>query len=94
MLIMGVYPTVIMTMTKQFYITVSNGNIESIAIMGTPEFDHYVRSYVLNPSLLSKDELEMFVGSLAVMGLLEYYTPSNDYGILYIKYDTVYDIGS
>lgn len=81
-------------MSKEFYITISIGYLESIAVMGTPEFDHCVKTYVLNPTLLSKDELEMFVGSLAVMGLLEYYTPSNDYGFSYTKYDTVYDNGS
>ena len=78
-------------LTKQFYITISTGNIESIAVMGTAEFDHCVRTHVLNPTLLSKDELELFVGSLAVLGLLENYTPSNHYGFAYIKYDTVYD---
>lgn len=78
-------------MTKQFYITRTIGNIESIAVMGTPEFEHCVRTYVLNPTLLSKDEVEMFTGSLAVMGLLENYTSSSDYNSVYIKYDTVYD---
>lgn len=78
-------------MTKQFYITISIGNIESISVMGTPEFDHCVRTYVLNPTLLSKDELELFTGSLAVMGLLENYTSGSDYNFAYIKYDTVYD---
>lgn len=78
-------------MTKQFYITISIGNIESIAVMGTPEFDHRVRTYVLNPTLLSKDELELFIGSLVVIGLLEDYTSSSDYNFAYIKYDTVHD---
>lgn len=80
--------------SKEIYITVSIGYLESIVVMGTPEFDHCVRTRVLNPSLLSKDEVELFIGSLAVMGLLENYTPSNDYNFAYIKYDTVYDNSS
>lgn len=78
-------------LTKQFYITITLGNIESIVVIGTPEFDHCVRNCVLNPSLLSKDELDSFVGALAVMGLLKYYAPSNDYGIYHINYGSIID---
>lgn len=74
------------TMTKQFYISITVGVLEEIAVMGTDKFEQYVRAYVLNPTLLSESELELFTGTLAALGLLEYYIPSNMYGFAYIKY--------
>lgn len=79
-------------MTKQFYVSISLGELEVTAILGTTDFEQCVRSYVLNPSLLSESELELFTGTLAVMGLLENYIPTIGYGFAYIKYGYV-DVG-
>lgn len=76
-------------LTKQFYITVFIGDLIDTAVMGTAKFEQYVKDYVLNPTLLSESELELFTGTLAALGLLEYYIPSNMYGFAYIKYDVI-----
>lgn len=76
-------------MTKQFYISIKVGVLETTVGIGTDEFEYCVRSYVLNPTLLSESELELFTGTLAVMGLLEYYVSSREFSHVYVKYGNV-----
>lgn len=77
-------------MTKQFYISITIGELEDTAVIGTAKFEQYVRSLVLNPSLLSESELELFIGTLIVLNLLQYYAFSERDSHLYIKYDDEY----
>ena len=77
-------------MTKQFYISITIGDLEDTAVMGTDKSAQYIKSFVLNTSLLSESELELFIGTLAVQGLLSYYRCSlTDHGCIYIKYDDI-----
>lgn len=76
-------------MTKQFYTIVTVGNIEITTVLGTDEFEQCVKNNVLNPTLLSASELELFIGTLAVHGLLEYYVSSSEYNFVYIRYGNV-----
>lgn len=79
-------------MTKQFYISVSIGNtVFEPVIAGTAKFEYYIRYHVLSTTLLSDSELELFIGTLAVLGLLEYYVPSSDYGNACVMYGDVSD---
>ena len=76
-------------MTKQFYISITLGDLEVTAVMGTDRFEECVRAYVLNPTLLSKSELELFTGTLAALDLLKYYVTSSGFGFAYIKYGVI-----
>lgn len=76
-------------LTKQFYITVSIGNLIETAIMGTAKFEQYIRTFVLNPTLLTVEELDLFTGTLAVQGLLGYYVYSKTDSHFFIKYGAI-----
>ena len=76
-------------LTKQLYISITTRGLEYTAVIGTDKFEQYIRSYVLNPSLLSESELELFIGTLTVLDLLQYYTFTRDSDSIYIKYGIV-----
>lgn len=79
-------------MGKQFYISVSIGNtVFEPVIAGSARFEYYIRYHVLNTTLLSDSELELFIGTLTVLGLLEYYVPSKGYGNACVMYGDVSD---
>lgn len=78
-------------MSKQFYITITIGNLIDTTVMGTAKFEQYVKDFVLNPILLTKDELDLFTGTLAIHGLLGYYVFSETDSHVYIKYDDSVD---
>lgn len=77
-------------MAKQFYLSITVGNrVFEPVILGTPQFEYYIRHRVLVTGLLSESELELFIGTLAVLGLLEYYVPSADYGNVCVMYGDI-----
>lgn len=77
-------------MTKQFYLSITIGNkVFEPIIAGTPQFEFYIKHRVLAIGLLSESELELFIGTLAVLGLLEYYVPSKDYGNVNVVYGDI-----
>ena len=87
---MGVYQTVTMAMsTKQFYLLLSVGDMNVISVVGTDRFEEFTRTYVLNISLLTESELELFKGTLAVMGLLDCCSLRDVQGCVYVKYGNV-----
>lgn len=76
-------------MTKQFYISMCIGELEEIAVIGTSKFEHCIKNYVLNTSLLTDDELEQFEGMLTILGLHEYFVASRGQAYVAIKYGNV-----
>ena len=76
-------------MTKQFYISMCIGELEETAVIGTPRFEYCIKSYVLNTTLLTDDELEQFEGILTILGLHQYFVASRGQSFVAIKYGNV-----
>ena len=66
------------------------GSMERIVSIESPEFAKCVKRYILNILPLSEGELELFKGTLAIMGLLDLFVPTET-GSVYIKYGSVPD---
>lgn len=76
-------------MTKQFYITTCIGELEEIAVIGTPKFEYCIKYLLLNTSLLTDDELEQLEGTLTILGLHKYFVPVSGQVHTFIKYGNV-----